>query len=663
MPKRSPARPLLLGCAAAAFAGLLAVGLAFESPFVRVPSAALLGGLLVSALLYLAWRLLRRFLWRVGRRLAFSYFLIGVLPIPMLALLLALTAYLLSGYYMANLYRTEAARVQAALDRAAESGLERLAGTPSPVDGVAFAYYRGGSWLGGDRRAPRAWPAWLEGEDEAGPAAPGASYTLLADGQPMLIGAARRGGSAVLAFTDGPVAAELSRRSGVWIELLPTADSEAGKVIDIRLGETSLTLGLRRPKPAPEAERTRREFFGPPPEGARALTRWARRPLLWWGEITSPPHMLSGGTEPAPALAVYLNASPYQLADRLFTGSAEFNTRVWAGMIAVVGLLTSIYCLALLMASYMIVGLSRAVNRLSRATDAVRQGDFAVRIPVRRRDQLGELQRSFNEMAGNLESLVATAAQKELLEKELTIARELQRSLLPVALPASERVEFTTLFEPSAAIGGDYFDILPIDPDRLAVVIADVAGHGLPTGLRMAMIKSALAILVQDGKPATEIMARLDEIVRGEARSRFFVTATLAVVDFEEGRLEITNAGHPPTYLLRQGEVEEIELPSTPLGALGPRFAQRTLCLTPHDVVVWLSDGLIETASPQGEPFGYGRVREALRGPAAQLAEVRDRLLAAVERHAGSDGSTDDRTLVAMGYYPPTAGAASPRKE
>ena len=88
------------------------------------------------------------------------------------------------------------------------------------------------------------------------------------------------------------------------------------------------------------------------------------------------------------------------------------------------------------MAVFMIVGLSRAVNRLSRGTEAVRQGDFGVRIPVRRRDQVGDLQRSFNEMAGDLETLVATAAQKESLEKELELARNLQKSLLPSDLPA-----------------------------------------------------------------------------------------------------------------------------------------------------------------------------------------------------------------------------------
>jgi len=300
----------------------------------------------------------------------------------------------------------------------------------------------------------------------------------------------------------------------------------------------------------------------------------------------------------------------------------------------------------------MIYSLSRAVNRLSRATDTVRAGDFSKRIPVHRKDQIGELQRSFNDMTGDLESLIETAAQKELLEKELEIARDLQESLLPTEVPATDRVEFSTLFEPSAAIGGDYFDILRVDDDRLAVVIADVSGHGLPTGLRMAMLKAALVILVEERKPPSEILRRLSTMVRAENKQRFFVTATIAVVDFRRDTLEITNAGHPPTYLLRDGRVEEILLAGSPLGALDENYRQRILDLKAGDVAVWLSDGLIEANNDRDEPFGYDATIRALSGEARTARQVRDRLLAAVEQHSGDTPAEDDRTLVAMRYFP-----------
>ncbi len=298
------------------------------------------------------------------------------------------------------------------------------------------------------------------------------------------------------------------------------------------------------------------------------------RPMLWWGEVSGALRSLDDGEVVAEYLAVSLNCNLRTVRQKLSSSSGEVDTAVWAGLFAVTGMLSTVYAIAVLMALWIILGLSLAVNRLSRATAAVRQGDFSVRIDSHRRDQIGELETTFNEMTASLERLVDDAARQEIVQKELKIARDLQQSLLPSDLPASEAMEFSTLFEPSAAIGGDYFDVLRIDEDRLAVVVADVSGHGLPTGLRMAMLKAALVILVEERKPAEEILRRLNGMVRAEKKQRFFVTATIAVIDFRRHHLQITNAAHPPSYLLRNGRVEEILLTGSPLGALGDEYGR-----------------------------------------------------------------------------------------
>ena len=257
-------------------------------------------------------------------------------------------------------------------------------------------------------------------------------------------------------------------------------------------------------------------------------------------------------------------------------------------------------------------------------------------------------------MAERLGKLVTAPAQKESLEKELQVARELQQSLLPSSLTTTEAVELASYFEPSAAIGGDYFDLIKLPDGKLVVVVADVSGHGLSAGLRMAMLKAALVMLVEQRLAAHEVFSRLDRLVRegqGNAGGRPLVTATLAILDTATGTLELTNAGHVPTYCLRQGKVEEILLPSPPLGVLGDRYAQRTVHLAPGDLVVWLSDGLVETADEDGEPFGFDMVESTLRGGGSATA-VRDRLLAAVAAHAAGQPPADDRTLVVLRYLP-----------
>jgi serine phosphatase RsbU (regulator of sigma subunit) len=639
--------------------GLAVADVPYLSTLARLGLVAACGVLLIV----LAVRLFRTFLWKVSRRLAFSYFLAGVLPIFMALLLAAVGSYFLAGFFMGHLYR-DASRLVAyevehlAFQRAREF---QATGRPAAEDGreVAVGYYRGGRRVAGDPRTPAVWPARLAAlcaDPGNGPRERMVPYVTGAtggNGGVTLAGAAIYKGTGAVALYVGDLEQALSEASGVWVELLRPDEPEAGQVIRFQWNNLNLPLQrIHRERAAGAAE----AFFKRRSEGGRL---WDE-PILYWGEQARQLARLDGSPVPAGAagraaaradetpLDVTLRSTPRILVRHLFSSSAEIDSAAWGALIALAFLLFDLYLAATVMALFIVVGLSRAVNRMSQATTAVQEGDFAVRIPVSRKDQIGALQRSFNQMAANLESLVASAAQKEAIDKELAIARDLQQSLIPTDLPAGGAIEFATLFEPSAAIGGDYFDVLAQGGGRLAVFIADVSGHGLSTGLRMAMIKSALSILVEDGAPPEAILKRLDALVRADVETRSFVTATLALIDLAAGTLELWNAGHPPTYLLRRGEVREILLPSSALGGLGAVYDRATVRLEPGDVLVWLSDGLIEAPGPDGQPFGYEATLAALAGPCAGAPEIRDRLLQAIARHAGDTPPEDDRTLVVM---------------
>lgn len=614
--------------------------------------------------LWLLWRAYHRLLWHVGGRLAFSYFLIGVVPVPLVLALVLIVGYGLTGFYLSRVFHEAVRDVERELAFAAASppGAAAL----DAVGPVATARYRGEEKIAGDPRAPERWPAAFDSGSTRETGAParavGSLWMSLPDGALTLAAApAAAPGETVreLAFYAGDVEELIRERSGMWVGLTDEARRRAIRVrgvsIQIGEGEGPGEAGGGEPgggEPAGDLSADERQRFF----AARAEDSESRldRPWFTWATTTEQPVVLASGEALEQDVGVLLQATPRMVASSLFGAEAELVQGFWVALLVSSLLLLAIYAIAELVAISMIVGLSRAVSRLYGATRSVAAGDFSVRIPVRRRDQVGAVQRSFNAMAENLEDLVATAAQTELLEKELQMARQVQQSLIPQNLPANERVEFSTLFEPSAAIGGDYFDVLRLGEDQLAVVVADVSGHGLPTGLRMAMVKAALGILVVETQEANEILRRLDATVRSGYGSgdqaRFFVTAVFSRIDFRDGYVEITNAGHPPAYHLRNGAVEEILLTGSPLGGIGHTYGRRRVELADGDVLVWLSDGLIEASNAEDEPFGYDRTEAAIAGPADSAVQVRDRLLAAVEAHTGGRMALDDRTLVVMLY-------------
>jgi serine phosphatase RsbU (regulator of sigma subunit) len=666
-PPESPARRRLswLAFAIAVLWIAALVWASFQSQWPWVSGVARLGlacvALLVFAwLLRLAWR---KFLWRVGRRLAFTYLLVGILPLGMFAILVLLTAYMVSGFLLGHLYRDAVDDLGDEIRAAAESQLADFVAHHRPVaaeGNLRFVYYRRGHRADGVSEGPADWPAWLP--DFASPGSPtgiGCPFVALANGRLSIAGSARLGDEAVLAYFDGDLEARLRERAHVWLQLFRSDDPRKLSMTELQVLNQRFQLrGLWvERKPEQEAEYYRLN----PPRGASPTLR--EKPNILWMETSGPLRALATGEPAAESVAASLAASPGVLFRALLSTSASVDSAAWLAFAGVAVLLLEIYFIAAAMASFMIFGISRAVNRLSRATEAVAQGDFTYRIPVKRKDQIGELQRSFNQMSGHLSELVATAALKEAIDKELALARRVQQDLLPAEVRARDEVEFATFFEPSAAIGGDYYDILDRPGGGLAVVIADVSGHGLPAGLRMAMVKSALTILIEDQAKAEDLLRRVHRLVRNRPGERGFVTATVSFFDPASGRLDLTNAGHPPTYLLRAaGGVEELLLPGPALGTFEGAFGRATVDLAPGDSVVWLSDGIIEGTNESGEQFGYDRVQRSIAGAAPTAAAVRDRLLAAARAHSGSDAPEDDRTIVVLRYLG-AAASSSPRNE
>ncbi|MFP5288679.1 MAG: hypothetical protein ACLGI9_23280, partial [Thermoanaerobaculia bacterium] len=254
-PARLPRRYRAIVVTAILVAALPLVVLAFlDIPYVTPASQVLLAGIAVLGLLWLLWKAYRSFLYKVGRRLAFSYFLLGVLPIPLVLVLLTVVGYILAGFYLGQLYRDALQDLNVELRTLARERAAVFAQAGRPAggseDNVAFAYYRGGRRVGGDPRLPRTWPAWLEVQPDA------AHFVEPEDGTATLATAASREGAGVVALWTGRLDQEISRRGDLWIEITRPDDPNI-----VRLEMFGRRLPLRRINREKEEAGESEKFF------------------------------------------------------------------------------------------------------------------------------------------------------------------------------------------------------------------------------------------------------------------------------------------------------------------------------------------------------------------------------------------------------------------
>jgi len=344
-------------------------------------------------------------------------------------------------------------------------------------------------------------------------------------------------------------------------------------------------------------------------------------------------------------------SSPRLLLDQLFAQGVKDVGRIfWIAFVALSGVLLIVYLVALVIAFVLVGSIARNVNRLTRSTQAVARGDFSARIRSKSRDQIGDLTRSFDAMAESIQKLLVETAEKQRMQSELAIARTIQHKLLPP--PEASRPGFSVLayFEPVAEIGGDYYDYVEMPDGRTAVALGDVSGHGLPTGLLVAMAKAALVTLLEAAHSGAELLGRLNDLIHRSTDPRHYMTLALLAYDPRTRRGLLTNAGQLAPYRVREGRAEPLTLPGLPLGLFPDRtFPEREYDFASGDLVVFLTDGFIEAVDAQDEAFGFDRFEAVLQTHAPRgAAAVRDALLAAVSAHTGARPADDDRTLLIL---------------
>ncbi len=245
---------------------------------------------------------------------------------------------------------------------------------------------------------------------------------------------------------------------------------------------------------------------------------------------------------------------------------------------------------------------------------------------------------------------VSRERDRQRMRVELADARKIQLSMLPAGDPVFDWIEVSGACIPAAEVGGDYYDYIPLGDDAFAIVVADVAGHGVASGLLIAGLRSSLYVLQEELLAPAAVLEKLNLMVRASIRARTFVTVTIAVVERAGRRLRVASAGHPPVFLRRgDGSVIELGAPAPPLGTRLPsRYSEESAVLEPGDLFLLYTDGLVEAIDFRTDCYGFDRLREALSrsvatGPAR---DVRNGLLDDISRFKGQALQTDDLSLV-----------------
>lgn len=243
---------------------------------------------------------------------------------------------------------------------------------------------------------------------------------------------------------------------------------------------------------------------------------------------------------------------------------------------------------------------------------------------------------------------------RQRLEEELAVGQEIQHSMLPELCPVIPGWEFCSIYRPAQQVGGDFYDFFSLanQADQLGLVIADVAGKGVPAALFMALSRTMIRTVALSGSPPAATLERANELILKDSNAKIFLSAFYAILETGSGRLTYTSAGHNWPLWLPAGseECQQLHARGILLGVMEEiSLEERTVQVAPGDTLVFYTDGITEAMNSKNELFGEERLRAAVRSRAgATTDQILEAIVAAVHIFVGSAPQADDYTIVVV---------------
>jgi len=242
------------------------------------------------------------------------------------------------------------------------------------------------------------------------------------------------------------------------------------------------------------------------------------------------------------------------------------------------------------------------------------------------------------------------ARQERRLERDLSLARELQMRLLPQTLPKLAHLDLAAKFTPARAIGGDLYDFIPYSLSRCGIVIGDVSGKGAPAAIYAALVSGILRSHAPIEPGPAEMLSAVNLSLAERRIEAQFVSLIYAVWDDENSTLIVANSGLPRPVFVHEGKNKVIEATGLPLGLFDDAdYDEFRFKMKPGDMFVFFSDGILDARNRRGELFGRGRVEKIIAECAGKSANcVVDSLFEAAAEHSAGVETFDDQTVVAI---------------
>ena len=313
-------------------------------------------------------------------------------------------------------------------------------------------------------------------------------------------------------------------------------------------------------------------------------------------------------------------------------------------------LFTTIYLLISLLVQLIVVNNLELVNKsLAKITD----GDLNEKVSVYESSEFASLSNDINETVNVLKGYISAAEKR--IEQELTLAHNIQEAALPKNFTFTHKgFEIYALMDPAREVGGDFYDFFFVDTDRLALVIADVSGKGIPASLFMMRSKSAIRSLAETGNRLSDVFARVSDELCENNDINMFVTAWMGIIDLKSGTVDCVNAGHEYPAIMHSGGRFELlkDRHRPPLGVMeGLTYEEYQMQLDPGDIIFVYTDGVPEAINIDEKQYGTDRMINML---SAHEDESMEGLLTAVradlEDYVGSAEQFDDITMLGFRF-------------